>query len=65
MLDDFQNGRHEFQLLARLAADSLSRLTAAWTCLFAVGKVMVHDFAGQVIGQPSATTASTKVFTNK
>jgi hypothetical protein len=64
MLDYFQNCRHEFQLLARLAADSLSRLTAAWTQLFNFGKIVVHNFARQVIGQPSAAAASTTVFTD-
>ncbi|QDT73659.1 hypothetical protein I41_28490 [Lacipirellula limnantheis] len=64
MLDDFQNGRHEFQLLARLAADSLSRLTAARTGLVDVSQVVVHKFAGQVIGKWSTTAASTNVLTD-
>jgi len=64
MLNDFQNCWDEFQLLTRLAADSLSHLTAAWAQLFNFGKIVVHNFAGQVIGQPSATAASTKMFTD-
>jgi hypothetical protein len=64
MLDDFQNGRNEFQLLARLATDSLTHFTTARTWLISVGKIMVDNFARQVIGQPSATAASTKAFTD-
>src|SRR4029450_12766227 len=52
MLDYFQNGRHEFQLLARLAADSLSHFTAARAWLFIFVNVVLYNFAWQVFWQP-------------
>ncbi len=50
MLNDFQNGRHKFQLFARFATDSLSCLSAARAQSFSVGKIVFHNFAREVIG---------------
>jgi hypothetical protein len=60
MLDDFQNGRHKFQLFARFAADPLSRLPAARAQSFGVDEIVFHNFAREVIGKrPTTATAAT------
>jgi hypothetical protein len=64
MLDDFQNGRHEFQLLARFATDSLSRLTAARALSFRIGKIVFHNFPGEVIGKRATTATAAAMFVN-
>ena len=64
MLDDFQNGRHKFQLFARFAADSLARLAAARAQPFSVGKIVFHNFAGEVSGKRSTTATAAAMFVN-
>ena len=64
MLDDFQNGRHKFQLFARFAADSLACLSAARAQPFSVDKIVFHNFAREVSGKRSTTATAAAMFVN-
>jgi hypothetical protein len=64
MLDDFQNGRHKFQLFARFAADSLSRLATARAQPFRIGKIVFHNLAREVIGKKSTPATTAAMFVN-